>query len=302
MVKLEIAQTKADLHKVASQRWLTPQEISNMIYNFEALGFGESTAPPSLPENGQLYFYDRRVVKSYKADGVNWVVRKGSDRVQETYQSLKIDGVDRLLGMYSRSATHSSFRRRIYRTSDTSDPRADKVLIHYRDYPDGDETQKAAKGSTKGAKKSRPKASAAARISLPGMAGGGVHFPYPGVPSMPGADYYMPMPGDTHGEDDDDDGEEWEEDTENIFGSSYDLDEDTRRELLTLMDVPPAQAASPFTAAAQSVSAVPGKPSTTTPGWASVFKPSAGGTSRQLPPRPHAPAAAAAAAAAASRA
>lgn len=255
-MKVDCVQTKEELVKQASLRWLLPQEISNMIYSFESLGFVESNVPPSDPVNGQLLFYDRRVVKNFKTDGVSWVVRKGSDRVQETYQSLKIDGVDRLLGMYSRSATQPSFRRRIYRTSDASDPRSDKVLIHYRDYPDGDETQKLAKVS-KNPKKSKPKVS----LSRTSMMTGGAHNMH--MDPLLLNEQYMSMPdGEMDIGQDDEDYEDGD-----IFGC-YGIDEDTRQELLSLIDMPiAAQAApSPFTAAAQGLPPQL-KPSSTSPGW-----------------------------------
>ena len=262
-MKAEIATTKEELLKAAEQRWLYPQEILTMLNSFEAIGFFEELcSPPVAPVNGQLFFYDRRVVKNYKLDGVSWVVRKGSDRVQETYQSLKIEGTERLLGMYSRCATMPTFRRRIYRTSDTNDPRADKLIIHYRDYPEGEASQRAAV-KPKAVKKPRPKQAA---INVGGL---GLGMGIGGMQSDASMMMFLQqhhmqqqqqqqhmqqqqllqyqlqqqqsaaLSMDYIGDDDDCDGydEDGDGDEDNAL---YGLDEEVRQELLWLMDTPPS--------------------------------------------------------------
>jgi hypothetical protein len=71
------------------------------------------------------------VVKTYKHDGVNWEKKKQSDRTQEVYQTIKIDGIEKLTGFYSKSADDPLFRKRTYRLSEAGSP---IFLVHYRDY------------------------------------------------------------------------------------------------------------------------------------------------------------------------
>jgi len=146
--KYHLALNRDEILAIASKRWLTAEELIHLIAQFRSLGFETLPGPCKAPQPGCLYFYDRTALeleqKNYKADGVAWLSRKGEKRVLETYLGLKIDGIDRISGVYCRSAdSSSSFRRRIYRTTDASDANANIVVVHYRN-----ETEKSSSSST----------------------------------------------------------------------------------------------------------------------------------------------------------
>ena len=73
--------------------------------------------------------FDRNATKLFKHDGISWSKKKGSERTQETYQQIKIDGVDRMVGIYSKAAEDSSFRKRIYKLQSED---SNLVFVHYR--------------------------------------------------------------------------------------------------------------------------------------------------------------------------
>ena len=81
------------------------------------------------PSNGNIYLYDRNATKLFKHDGILWSKKKGSERTQETYQQIKINGVDRMVGIYSKAADDQSFRKRIYKLQSED---SHLVFVHYR--------------------------------------------------------------------------------------------------------------------------------------------------------------------------
>lgn len=109
--------------------WLQPEVIEAILTDPGGAGLHYSEEPPISPTDGQLYLFDQTLVKHYKQDGINWVKKKGSGRVQEVHQKITINGLEKITGFYSTSADDLSFRRRTYRLSA---PGSSTFLVHYR--------------------------------------------------------------------------------------------------------------------------------------------------------------------------
>jgi CG-1 domain len=118
-----------DIANAAHAGWLQPEIIEAILSDPDRTGLRFSEDPPISPCDGQLYLFDQTLVKNYKQDGVNWVKKKGSGRVQEVHQKITINGQEKITGFYSTSADDLSFRRRTYRLSV---PGSSIFLVHYR--------------------------------------------------------------------------------------------------------------------------------------------------------------------------
>lgn len=120
---------KNELCSTALSRWLDAEEIQNVLIYYNELGFLISKEKPFCPSSGNLYLYDRTKTKDFRQDGVEWALKKRLNRIQETYQKIKIKGDTVLIGFYARMASNQLFQRRIYRLIDE---KAEIILIHYR--------------------------------------------------------------------------------------------------------------------------------------------------------------------------
>lgn len=118
-----------DIVSAAHAGWLQPEVIEAILTDPTGAGLHYSEEPPISPSDGQLYLFDQTLVKHYKQDGINWVKKKGSGRVQEVHQKITINGLEKITGFYSTSADDLSFRRRTYRLSA---PGSSTFLVHYR--------------------------------------------------------------------------------------------------------------------------------------------------------------------------
>ena len=88
----------------AATSWLSPEMIYTTLIDYAKMGFPFSSQAPVNPRDGQLYLFDKNVVKKYKDDGVNWLrKRTGIDRIQEIYASLYVDGEIQVIRLYTKS-------------------------------------------------------------------------------------------------------------------------------------------------------------------------------------------------------
>jgi hypothetical protein len=113
----------------ALSRWLDAEEIQKVLKYYDELGFLISNEKPFCPSSGNIYLYDRNKTKDFRQDGVEWALKKRINRIQETYQKIKIKGVTVIIGFYARMASNQLFQRRIYRLIPEKD---EIILIHYR--------------------------------------------------------------------------------------------------------------------------------------------------------------------------
>jgi hypothetical protein len=122
-------------------QWYTNEEIYNILMQCNCLNDKDKASISfslckdviQLPNNGSVFFYDRRVVKNFKKDGFVWKRRKtgGINSVREDRMYLKVNGVDSIYGCYSHSSIMSTFHRRCYWLVE----KPDIVLVHYLQTP-----------------------------------------------------------------------------------------------------------------------------------------------------------------------
>lgn len=110
----------------------SPQEINS----FKLLNEWLTDEVIQRPNNGSVYLFDRRKVKSFKKDGYTWKRRKtgGANSVREDRMYLKINGVECIYGCYSHSSIIPTFHRRCYWLID----KPDLILVHYLQAPNND--------------------------------------------------------------------------------------------------------------------------------------------------------------------
>lgn len=91
-----------NLQAIAHDRWLSPEEIYEVIRTVDV-----SNLPyewHQLPQNGQIYIFDRAKFPNFKDDGIEWMKKKSTNTVQEQYLKLLINGVHAIIGQYSTCA------------------------------------------------------------------------------------------------------------------------------------------------------------------------------------------------------
>ena len=60
----------------AKTRWLTTDEVYDILCNYENMPIRLSSQAPLNPVPGQLYLFNRQNVKLYKKDRVDYIMRK----------------------------------------------------------------------------------------------------------------------------------------------------------------------------------------------------------------------------------
>lgn len=123
-----------DWEQIAGERWLSPEELSFILNNFENIGFPKNYQKPSNPQDGSIYIYDRTVVPDFKLDGVEWTKKKDSNKVYEQFIKLRGGGTHAVTGLYCAAADNPLFRRRCYRLArGEGGGVSPEHLVHYRD-------------------------------------------------------------------------------------------------------------------------------------------------------------------------
>jgi hypothetical protein len=114
--------------EMAQREWLNPALIEEILKDPFRFGFALNADRPVDPGNGSLYLYDKSV-KHYKVDGIIWS-KKPNGRLQETYSNIRVNGSDKLYGVYAAAETNRAFQKRIYRLLI---PNYEYLLVHYRE-------------------------------------------------------------------------------------------------------------------------------------------------------------------------
>ena len=123
-----------DIVTAACAGWLCPEVIEAILTDPEGTGFQFSLEAPTSPRNGQLYVFDSTVVKHFKLDGIDWVLKKETGRVQAVHQKITVNGVPgKITGYYSTAVHNASsgdliLRKRTYRMSEKG---STVFLVHY---------------------------------------------------------------------------------------------------------------------------------------------------------------------------
>lgn len=122
-----------ELVQEAQIRWLKPVEILFILKNYN--NFKLSSDPPSKPQSGSLFLYDRKILRFFRKDGHNWRKKKDGKTIREAHERLKVGNVDALHCYYAHGEDNPNFQRRIYWMLDESYEHI--VLVHYREVTEG---------------------------------------------------------------------------------------------------------------------------------------------------------------------
>jgi hypothetical protein len=116
------------LRAAARKDWLNPATIEKILLEPVRYSLVIHTERPLNPENGSLYLFSKKDVKNYKVDGIEWS-KKPNGRIQETYSNIKVEGVEKLYGVYTTAEHNRNFQKRIYRLLSHDS----YILVHYRE-------------------------------------------------------------------------------------------------------------------------------------------------------------------------
>ena len=123
-----------DIVAAACAGWLRPEVIETILTVPREIGFTFSSEAPTCPLDGQLYLFDSKAVKNFKLDGIDWVLKKETGRVQAVHQKITVNGVPgRITGYYSQAVHDPAsgdqiLRKRTYRLSEKG---STTFLVHY---------------------------------------------------------------------------------------------------------------------------------------------------------------------------
>ncbi|CAM6007617.1 unnamed protein product [Sphagnum balticum] len=72
----------------ACSRWLSPDEVFEILSNYAKCGFTLNRIAQPRPRSGSIYLFDRSIVRYFKKDGYNWRKKDGRT-VREAHQLVK---------------------------------------------------------------------------------------------------------------------------------------------------------------------------------------------------------------------
>lgn len=113
----------------AKGRWLRPNEIHAMLYNYKY--FTINVKPVNLPLSGRIVLFDRKMLRNFRKDGHNWKKKKDGKTVKEAHEHLKVGNEERIHVYYAHGEDSPTFVRRCYWLLDKSLEHI--VLVHYRE-------------------------------------------------------------------------------------------------------------------------------------------------------------------------
>ena len=125
------AETKAhisDIIRQSKSRWLKNTEVCDVLLNYPVYEFGLSLDAPYAPSAGTLFLIDRKAVRFFRKDGLNWQKKKDGKTVRETHEKLKVGTVELLNCYYTHCEDDPRFQRRCYWLLNSDEG---AVLVHY---------------------------------------------------------------------------------------------------------------------------------------------------------------------------
>lgn len=117
----------------AQNRWLRPLEVCEILRNYKK--FCLSSDPPHKPTDGSLFLFDRKALRYFRKDGLNWRKKKDGKTVREAHERLKAGSVDVLHCYYAHGEDNENFQRRSYWMLEEQYEHI--VLVHYREIKEG---------------------------------------------------------------------------------------------------------------------------------------------------------------------
>ncbi|BBN16056.1 calmodulin-binding transcription activator [Marchantia polymorpha subsp. ruderalis] len=127
-------QPEVDVRQIiheAQTRWLRPVEVCEILRNYRIHNFKLNPVPPTQPQSGSLFLFDRKALRYFRKDGHNWRKKKDGKTVREAHERLKAGSVDVLHCYYAHGEDNVNFQRRCYWMLDPSYEHI--VLVHYRE-------------------------------------------------------------------------------------------------------------------------------------------------------------------------
>ncbi|XAR57019.1 hypothetical protein NMG60_11025017 [Bertholletia excelsa] len=123
----------------AKARWLRPNEIHAVLFNYEVLSsykcFHIHVKPVNLPKSGTIVLFDRKMLRNFRKDGHNWKKKKDGKTVKEAHEHLKVGDEERIHVYYAHGEDKPTFVRRCYWLLDKTLEHI--VLVHYRETQEG---------------------------------------------------------------------------------------------------------------------------------------------------------------------
>lgn len=117
----------------AQHRWLRPTEVCEILRNYKK--FRLAPDPPHKPTGGSLFLFDRKALRYFRKDGLNWRKKKDGKTVREAHERLKAGSIDVLHCYYAHGEDNENFQRRCYWMLDEQYEHI--VLVHYREVKEG---------------------------------------------------------------------------------------------------------------------------------------------------------------------
>lgn len=117
----------------AQHRWLRPTEVCEILRNYKK--FRLAPDPPHKPPGGSLFLFDRKALRYFRKDGLNWRKKKDGKTVREAHERLKAGSIDVLHCYYAHGEDNENFQRRCYWMLDEQYEHI--VLVHYREVKEG---------------------------------------------------------------------------------------------------------------------------------------------------------------------
>eukprot|EP00002_Diphylleia_rotans_P031949 TRINITY_DN6665_c1_g1_i1.p1 TRINITY_DN6665_c1_g1~~TRINITY_DN6665_c1_g1_i1.p1 ORF type:complete len:1464 (+),score=260.27 TRINITY_DN6665_c1_g1_i1:241-4392(+) len=135
------ANAKSKAKKIVNdgaRRWLKGPEILDLLQNYRTYDISLSLSPPSQPESGRLFLFDKFKVKGYRSDGHIWKRKNNGRSIKENHEKLKVHGYYQINCAYNYLEANPCFQRRLYWLIERQTPQI--VLVHYFDVSDFNES------------------------------------------------------------------------------------------------------------------------------------------------------------------
>ncbi|KAL3641901.1 hypothetical protein CASFOL_012716 [Castilleja foliolosa] len=113
----------------AKTRWLRPNEIHAILCNYKY--FTVHVKPVISPKSGTIVLFDRKKLRNFRKDGLNWKKKRDGKTVKEAHEHLKVGDKERIHVYYAHGEDNPTFVRRCYWLLDKSLEYI--VLVHYRE-------------------------------------------------------------------------------------------------------------------------------------------------------------------------
>ncbi|KAK9809816.1 hypothetical protein WJX73_009573 [Symbiochloris irregularis] len=124
----KLSKKARDILLKARASWLKNTEVLELLNNYRGYDLPVSHEPPSKPDGGTLYLFNRKVCRFFRKDGHDWRKKSDGKTVRETHEKLKVGNRDKLNCYYAHAQKAGTLQRRCYWLLEGEDH---IVLVHY---------------------------------------------------------------------------------------------------------------------------------------------------------------------------